>query len=231
MRFLNKYKSYPKVTSFIKYAPMRILRFKRPKWKKIQLILKQKSNFKTVFINNSISKLPFKNWEKSKTYYKEGLLLKNSFYAFYNNVITTTYFKKLLKKTTNLSFKSLFFKVFLKPLFFIDVLLWKTRFCNSSYEVRQLLNSKQILVNGKTIQSNYVVKRGDIIILKSSFIKKPSANKVVTLELFSLFFEIDYYTNTIIILKDFTVLDSSDFDSIMFDNIQLKIFIDYIRTK
>jgi len=232
MRFLNKYTSYQKITSFLKYVPTRILKFKRPKWKRLQLILKQKSNFKNAFVNNSVTKLAFKNWEKSKTYYKDGLLLKNSFYSFYNNTITTTYYKKLVKRTTDLRFTSLFFKVFIKPLFFIDVLLWKTNFCSSSYEVRQLLNSKQILVNNKVIQSNYLVKKGDVIIFAPSFkIKKLSFEKASAFELFSLFFEIDYYTNTIIILKDFNLLSSSDFESVMFDSVQLKMFIDYIKTK
>ena len=232
MRFLNKYTSYQKINSFLKYAPTRVLQFKRPKWKKLQLILKQKINFKTSFVNNSVTRLPFKNWEKNKTYYRDGLLLKNSFYSFYNNSITTTYYKKLIKKTRDLRFSSLFFKVFLKPLFFIDVLLWKTNFCSSIYEVRQLLNSKQILVNNKTIQSNYIVKKGDIVAFSPScIIKKLTFEKLAIFELFSLFFEIDYYTNTIIILKDFSLLSPSDFKSVMFDSVQLKMFIDYIKTK
>jgi len=232
MRFLNKYTSYQKINSFIKYAPTRILKFKRPKWKKLQLILKQKINLKTAFVNNSVTRLPFKNWVKNKTYYKDGLLLKNSFYSFYNNSITTTYYKKLVKKTRDLRFTSLFFKVFLKPLFFIDVLLWKTNFFSSIYEVRQLINSKQILVNNKTIQSNYLVKKGDVVLFSPYVvIKKLTFEKSGIFELFSLFFEIDYYTNTIIILKDFSLLSPSDFESIMFDSVQLKMFIDYIKTK
>jgi ribosomal protein S4 len=232
MRFLNKYTSYQKITSFLKYTPNRVLKFKRPKWKKIQFILKQKVNLKTAFINNSITKLSIKSWEKNKNYYKEGLLLKNSFYSFYNNVITTTYYKKLIKKANNLRFNSLFFKVFLKPLFFIDILLWKTKFCSSSYEVRQLLNSNKILVNNKVVKSNFVVKKGDLITFKPSFIvNKLSFEKSPTFELFSLFFEIDYYTNTIVILKDFTSFSDLDFESVMFDSVQLKMFIDYIKTK
>jgi len=232
MRFLNKYNSYQKINSFVKYVPNRILKFRRPKWKKLQLIIKQKINFKTAFVNNSVIKLSLKNWEKNKTYYKDGVLLKNSFYSFYDNAITTTYYKKLINKTKQFCFTSLFFKVFFKPLFFIDILLWKTNFCSSTYEVRQLLNSKQILVNTKIIQSNYVVKKGDVIIIKPSYIIKHLAfEKSYMLELFSLFFEIDYYTNTIIVLKDFTTLSSSDFNSVMFDTVQLKMFIDYIKTK
>lgn len=232
MRFLNKYTSYQKVTSFLKYVPNRVLQFKRPKWKKLQLIIKQKNNPKNGFVNNSVTKISLKSWEKTKNYYKDGLLLKNSFYSFYNNAISTTYYKKLVKKNKDLRFTSLFFKVFLKPLFLIDILLWKLRIFNSSYEVRQFINYKQILVNNKVIKNNYFVKKGDIITFDPSFgSKKVSFEKSEILELFSLFFEIDYYTNTIIVLKDYTLLSALDFESIMFDSVQLKMFIDYIKTK
>jgi hypothetical protein len=232
MRFLNKYTPYQNITSFFKYVPTRILRFKRPKWKKIQLVLKQKSNLKTAFVNNIVLKASFKNWEKNKSYYKDGLMLKKSFYSFYNNSITTTYYKKLIKKNTDLRFTSFFFKIFLKPLFFIDILLWKINFCNSSYEGRQLLNYKQIYVNSKVIQSNYLLKKGDIITVNPKFLTgKLKFENSVLFELFSLFFEIDYYTKTVIIIKDFSALSSSDFVSLISDSIQLKLFVDYIKTK
>ena len=87
------------------------------------------------------------------------------------------------------------------------------RFCSSIYEVRQLLNSKQILVNNKTIQSNYVVKKGDVVSFSPHVvIKKLTFEKLAIFELFSL-------------------LSPSDFESVMFDSVQLKMFIDYIKTK
>ena len=64
MRFLNKYKNSSNTLAFFKQSSLRILNFKRPKWKKIQTILKTKINLSSLFINNFISKSNYKSWEK-----------------------------------------------------------------------------------------------------------------------------------------------------------------------
>ena len=61
MRFVNKYKGYEKTTIVFERFPLRILKFKRPKWKKIQkLILYSRKNRVTIrkYIRKKLLKKP-----------------------------------------------------------------------------------------------------------------------------------------------------------------------------
>ena len=232
MRFLNKYSSYIKINSFLKNCPKRLLKFKRTKWKKLQNILNKKFYLKQLYNNNSVSKTSYKTWSKINLNYKEGLMLKKSLYLFYNNSVTTSFYKKLVFKRKNLTFNSSFFFLVLKPLFRIDILLWKLNFCFSTSQAQQFINSKLILINNKTIKSNCFVKMGDIITFNDNLIDlKLAFNKYIFFELFNAFFEIDYFTNTIIVIKDWNFVSFNSFNNFSSENFNLKIFLDYIRTK
>jgi ribosomal protein S4 len=213
MRLQNKYKIYTKknITSFNYHS--RLINFKRPKWKKLQTLIKKKYSLnKQLFLDHSCVQVNYKAWDKIKNYYKEGLKVINTYNCFYDKAINKTYLKKVLHLSKFKEKNKLFFLAFVKPIFRIDILLWKLSLLNSSYLGRQFLNSGIILVNNKCIQSNYFIKKGDIITFKlTSFcLLKSSIQSFSKNNLLFSFVEIDYYTNTIIVIKDFNSLNFSE---------------------
>lgn len=220
MRFLNKYKIHGNFASASKKLPLRIVKFNRPKWAKIKnKVVRIK---KQPFVNVLINKLPFKSISRVKKYYKVKLQTKKYISSLFDNTIN---FKK------NSSFKlkkDLICAYLVKPLFRIDILLWYLNYFSSSFESRQNINSKKVLVNEETIKANYFIKKGDIISLnfRLSFEKSHTYNsikkKYVPNKMFFSFLEYDYYTNTIIVLKDLKDLTIEDLRLLIEESMKVK---------
>jgi len=70
MRLTTKYKYY-NILNFFKTESSRILKFKRPKWKKLQALIKAKT--KQNLINNFSHRSLYKNFERIGNTYKNGL--------------------------------------------------------------------------------------------------------------------------------------------------------------
>lgn len=115
-----------------------------------------------------------------------------------------------------------------RPLYRIDILLWYLNYFNSSFESRQNINSKSILVNGKCVKSNYYLKKGDIISisLKQNDKKTYSFIKIFKKHLFNniffSFLEVDYYSNNIVVIKDVVDLVDTDLQLLIEKNIDIK---------
>jgi ribosomal protein S4 len=120
-------------------------------------------------------------------------------------------------------------KCLVKPEYWIDILLWKLRFFNSSYEARQQIYNGVILLNNKNILGNVYLKSGDIITFKNFFKLNIELNNKYFLnnqKIYS-FVEIDYYTNTIIIIKDFFELELNDLCLLNTESYYLKKIKDF----
>lgn len=224
MRFINKYKNFYNTNLIIESIPNRIVKFKRPKWKKIQ----SKKVFAFNFNNNYVHKVSFKKWEKIKTSFKAGLMLKRSLYAFFDNHLNSLYYKKVIGKLKkNFLIKNFIVNGLIKPFFRLDILLWKLNFFRSSYQSNQYIFNNNVLLNDIPVKSCVFLKKGDIISLKRIFngnFNKRNKN------IFS-FAEIDYYTNTIIILKNFDQLNFDDFIILINKTLNFKKLIDYMKSK
>jgi hypothetical protein len=228
MRNLNKYKLYTNTNLLLNNPSQRIFKFKRPKWKKLQTLLKKETTFLKKFVDNSVLKVKYKFWEKIQTNYRDGLYIKNSLSKLYDTFISTAYYKGFLKTKSKKQYKKIFLHCFIKPLFFINIILWKLNFYRSAFESKQALNYNDILLNNKRISHNITLKAGDIISIKKvSLIDF----KNITPEFLFSFIEIDYYTNTIIVLKNIEDLNFDDISFLIKDSIHIKKFIDYINTK
>ena len=230
MRFLNKYKNSSNTFAFFKQSSLRILNFKRPKWKKIQTILKTKINLSSLFINNFISKSNYKSWEKLKSHYKEVIQTKKTLLNFFDNSFSSYYYKKefsLLKKKSVIDFTSI---LFIKPMFKLDILLWKLCIFNSPFESRQAIKNGLILINNKVCKNSIYLCLGDIISLSNKVnLKKCQFNLRFDASFFFSFLEIDYYSGTIVITKNIKQLSNDDFSTLIFDSINIKAFNDYIN--
>lgn len=222
MRFIKKYKNLYNHNLFLKYfSKKRILKFNRPKWLKLKLFLKRKK--RKFLYNLTIIRSPYKYWDRIKRKYKEGLILKRVISNYYDNYLSRKSFKNLLHLKINLL--NTLILIFIKSLFRLEILLWKLNFFNSIYEAKQAIKNKKILINSKFSSIKKFLKKGDIIVIKN--LKK----NLITSNffLFFSFIEVDYYTNTILILKDPNEALKKDFYLLLVNYVSYKTFIDFLQ--
>jgi ribosomal protein S4 len=242
MRKINKYKIYKVSGVCLKKFPLRILKFRRPKWNNLQKLLKTnliasrsfkqnksffgKKKIKSSLINSFLIKTDLKRWARIKSYYKTGFKYKNVLQNIFDCSIKFNFFKK---KSKNLSLKKDYILNYLVyPNFRMDILLWNLNFFSSSFQARQVINNHDILLNGKKVKANVFVTKGDIITFKNTTLEGFEYNKIVERiskdKKFLTFVEIDYYTKTIIILKDYKELSLEDLYLLVTEYLNLKNF-------
>lgn len=214
MRLNKKYKKFSKLNIIHKDFPTRLLNFHRTKWKKIKQVLLNRP-IKKNFFWSSKQLMYTKKWFRCKSKYLTGVRLKNYFDCLYDQAFSLIFYKNLkyLNKKVN---KMLEYKIYLiKPEFRIDIFLWRLYFFSSCYHSKQGIITKKVKVNGQNVHQNYFLKKGDVINLEllsyyteNSF--KYLLNKRLNTAHLCTFIEIDYYTNTIIILKNYNELTEDD---------------------
>lgn len=249
-RFVNKFYVYPY------FFHNRILRFKRPKWvgaqnkilrlegqikklkastqlkKKIFKFNKtkvQKVNIlKNLFFNFVTIKSKVNSWQRLRFFYKETLFMKNIVRKYFDGRFSLSYFKKLFKKPRTRSFSLA--SIFIRPEFRLDILLWRLKIFSSVFFIKLAIRKKQITVNGEFKNFDFFLKKGDVIRfsqekvynLKKHFLKY---FKVIFIP---SFVELDFYTNTIIVLKNFNNFKVNEFSSVIKEPLCLYKFKNYI---
>jgi ribosomal protein S4 len=231
MRVRCKYKGYNHLVQPFSQFPLRVLKFKNTKWKKLQKSLSLSSNVKKFNENLSI-KVPYKMWDKVSNYYKEGNRLKNVIFYLYDKSVSSSYLKNVLKNSSS-KIRNMYLFTLLKPEFRLDILLWKANFFSSSYQARQYINNGDILVNKKSILGNFFLSKGDVISFSEKFnplLINPKKLRVrnTIADLILTFVEIDYYTNTIVVIKDLNQLTVYDFYLLLMESYNLKKIKDCI---
>ena len=233
MRLSLRYRIFKKSNTSLKKFPLRILNFNRPKWKLIQQKLNSKQNFRVKFIRHlQVLRKSLYFYERISRSFKSRLFLKNNFNKDFDNSITNAFFKKHLTISDQKSRKMAFLVNLILPHFRIDVLLCNLNLFLTVYQARQSLNNNEIKVNGKFVFGNYFLKKFDIIsftknipstlISREKIVSKYSSNNY-----FFSFVEIDFYTKTIVILKDFNSLVDSEVSFLVSDRVDIKKFKDY----
>lgn len=224
MRFINKYKLYPKLRQFLDSTPVsRILKFKATKWKKLQELLKRKRRLYFKFINYSKVRFNTFRVERIRSFFKESLLLKKELTVFYGHLLRNNYFKQPFNKKYPI-LKSSIIHGLIKPLFILDIFLWKFGIFESAMNASQSIFKKQVLINNYPSFSGYNLKKGDII----TFSIFPKIPRLIS---FYTYLEVDFYLKKIIILKSLNSLNNNDISLILKRYIDLKKFIHYIKLK
>lgn len=243
MRFQNKYKTFTKLLTTFKEFPSRIIKFQRPKWKRLQILnkktpLKYKKKYKLrkkrKQINSFIKLAATKRWGSHEQKYMSSIKLKKCFDCLFDKAFSILFLKNL-KFLNKKLYKLVSYCVYLaKPEFRVDIFFWRLNFFSSCYEARRYINNNKIKVNHKYIHPNYFLKKGDVIIFDS--VLYFSKNNFLTLldkklkkTKFFSFLLVDRYLNTVILLKDYTELSSSEltlFVSTFYDVCQFKTFIE-----
>ena len=224
----NKYKVYTKITfSFLNFFPNRLKTFKRSKWKKVKLILTKRSirgKNKLRLVDHFKVRKNTKRWDKLSLIYKKGNNLKRSVFQLFGNSLNIKYFKNQLKER-----RPSIIKLLVKPLYRLDVLLWKLRFYPTIKKAQQQIKCQKVLLNNKRIKKVCLLKRGDIIrVLDKDVVLKKNFLKTF---FFFHFCEIDPYSNTFIILKDYKSITQEDLSLIYPEFVDLKHLIYYLRKK
>lgn len=243
MRFVNKYKGYEKTTIIFERFPLRILRFKRPKWKKIQKLILYKKKGRSLkrsmpkrlarepenrFFDALVNYLDPYTWYKVKKYYENGRKIRSSILRLFDKTLVAKSFSKRLKQVGK-SFRvdDTYLKLLVKPEYKLDILLWRLGFFRSSYQSCQAINEKKVLINNICVKKSTLLRKGDVVTF-SPFYKQDSfvVQKVKTNFLKSqsilTFVEVDYYCNDIIIIKDLNDLGLEDLCLIIKDYYGLK---------
>lgn len=244
MRLRSKYKIYTQSSaSFPKY-PKRIFNFRRSKWKKLQSKLLRQQYFlfysnqkkkrlkkaQSPFFNSFLSKVPYKMWQKLRAHYKKGLQIKNNLRKKFDDSLQYHFFKKTMRSQKNQQLKNIVLLNLVKPLFKIDILLWCLNLYTSSYQARQAINCRNVWVNAKNVLGNHYLKKGDVVVIKSS--KDFSISNILfkkSLHNFFLpFIEIDYYTRTFVVVKDLNEISSEDLYLVASHYFDFKKLRDYL---
>ena len=243
MRFVNKYKGYEKATIIFERFPLRVLKFKRPKWKKVQkLILYRKKSrvvkknvSKKLFIepenrlfDTFVNYLDPYTWDRIKKYYENGRKIRTSILKLFDKTLVAKSFKRFLRRSKS-SFLAtdVYLKMIIKPEYRLNILIWRLGFFRSSYQACQAINEKRVYVNDRCVSKSTLLCKGDVITFSPSY---KQSNLVIQkirdsfLEPKSVltFLEVDYYSNSVVIVKGLSDLSTEDLYLMAKDHYSIK---------
>jgi ribosomal protein S4 len=166
-----------------------------------------------------------------RKYYKESLIVKNNLLQSFDNSYKFSVLKKDLLCSKNLKYVNFLNLMLIKQNYYINILLWRLHFFSSTNEASYFINNNFVFVNGKVVKSNYFLNSGDIITFKDSFFFNFKKN-LRTYKMFKSlrsFVEIDYYTCSLIVIKDFDNFTLDDFSSFLSSSINISSVYNNIR--
>jgi len=104
-------------------------------------------------------------------------------------------------------------------------------FYSSSFQSRQVISNGDVLLNFKKVSPNVFLKKGDILnispdIVGSTF--ETISSKFLLNRILNLFVEIDFYTNTVVVVKDISELTNEDLILIVSETFDLRKFKNYL---
>lgn len=222
-------KKYKKLKRNLKYK-LKFF-FKKPFYQKYQYF---KKCFRLFFFNYKTLKASNKFHIRYKFLFKNMLLMKASLLKYYAGCFSVKFFKN---QPQSLFYKTRLANTLIKPEFRLDILLWRLKIFSSPYLARFAVQKKLILVNtlpiNKVFQKHYFkvfVDKGDVISLNSILKYDYQKNKNSYIMSFYLpsIFELDYYTNTIILLKTLATLNFNDLNTMLKEPLCIYKFKNYI---
>jgi ribosomal protein S4 len=233
MRFVNKYKGYEKATIIFERFPLRVLKFKRPKWKKVQKLILYRKKSRVVKKNRLKLKKLFREpanrlfdtfvnyldpytWDRIKKYYENGRRIRTSILKLFDKTLVAKSFKKFLRRSNN-SFLAIdvYLKMIVRPEYRLDILIWRLGFFRSSYQACQAINEKRVYVNDRCVGKSTLLRKGDVITFslsykQSNFVIQRVKDSFLEPQSVLTFLEVDYYSNSIVVVKGLSDLSTED---------------------
>jgi len=219
MRKSHKYKIHNKIELISKF-PLRVLRFKRPKWQRLKDIFLQKNNLGKELIDITAIKNDFKVWDKINRAYKEKL--RN--YSYLSASLDNSLNLRKLKKESSLKIrKQLYSKLYFQNYYKPCTISWLANLFSSSFEVRQKITEKSVLINNKIATTNSFLSKGDIISITDSNVKIEKVIKKFNLNYSILtHVETDYYLQEIALVKNISDLSQEDYYLLCLDYVNIQ---------
>lgn len=181
---------------------------------------------KNFFFQHSRTFCKKKRWDYFSKRFKNNLIARNLANSFFDGVASNSSFKKglYLKSATSVLYYN-----YIKPIFRLDVLLWKLNFFTSPYEARISILKKKVTLNDDYKSFAYIVKGGDVINISDDVnIQKNYSNKLL-LFFFNSWVEVDYFSKTVVVLQDFTNLTTSSIPNLIRFPLSLYKHLNYLR--
>jgi len=192
MRKYKRYKLFSKLN--LNFYFLRILKFKRTKWKQIQKVIK-KIKLNKFILSYKKKLILFKIWDRIKLNYKNKMKVRQSLKCRYD--LSKITFVNSLSYSINQEFT-------------LSTCLWHINLFKTIYEANIYISRGLILINNNVcINLKKKLFCGDIISFKKD-VYINLANLRINNEIFLTFLEIDYYLNVIIIIKDVNKLNFKD---------------------
>lgn len=220
MKKYFKYKVYKYINRTWKQAPKEkhFLQFKKAKWFIIKKIWAKNRYIRPKRWNKPVTKSfkenikiynPKYKLKRRKNTFRNLLQTKRLLYAVFNKALKIKFWQQLQQKHNwkRLDYVSTFL---IKPYFKVDVLLWSLDFFISTRAVKKAIINKNIFLNNNLLQNNCFLKKGDILSVKKVTNLKKNKEKFTSDKKILSFLEVDYYTNTILITKDFHSITNKD---------------------
>jgi ribosomal protein S4 len=208
MRKQKRYKIYQLINTNLKKLPLKVLSFHRPKWIKLKKLFSVFTR-KPRLLNLQIIKNSFKVWGRVKKHHKLLVSSRKSLSCIFDGAVRLNkIFSK--KKISKLKIIDCFLKLYFR----VDILLNLLNLFSTSYQAREFINNNNVLVNKKFVRSNYFLRRGDLVEFNKMYLKTTSFKNIV--KRFSEcvrinnFLEVDYYSESFIVIKDFDSFDKDD---------------------
>lgn len=100
------------------------------------------------------------------------------------------------------------------------------RFFSSNLEAKQFIASGVVRVNTKKVSNQFELSKGDVVTIDLDALRAVGSSKIrkkhsKTRTVFS-FIEVDYYTGSIVIIKNARELDLQDYALIIQDHLYIK---------
>lgn len=231
MRFVNKYKGYEKATIIFERFPLRVLKFKRPKWKKVQKLILYRRKSRVVkknslkkfsrepenrLFDSFVNHLDPYTWDRIKKYYENGRKIRTSILKLFDKTLVAKSFKKFSRRSKN-SFLAtkVYLKMIVRPEYRLNILIWRLGFFRSSYQACQAINEKRVCVNNKCVNKSTLLRKGDVITFslsykQSNLVIQKVKDSFLEPQSVSTFLEVDYYSNSIVIVKGLSDLSKGD---------------------
>ncbi len=215
MRRISKFKIFKKTKTFLLECPNKILNFKKSSWLFYKNILKKRDKKRSHFINYAILGCKKYGGFQKKFSFGMNLKLRRQLIQHFDCAIKSNSFRNSLLKNLKIGNKSninVIKEIFVRFEYRLDIVLYRLNFFSSSFEARKAIQSGSVEVNGKIIKNqNYITKKGDIInILNSLRCVTDILKRKLLVSHFNSFLEVDYYTRTVIIVKDLSEITSLD---------------------
>ncbi len=161
--------------------------------------------------------------------FRNILYLRNRVHQYYDGVFSNSFFKKGFKNKSD--FLDFIRYSFIKPEYRLDIILWRLNFFSSPYSARIAILKNQVLVNGVPCKFSYFLKQGDVVVFNSVIKLKSIMNlKFIKFPLYP-FIEIDYYTNSFIVLQDYSEFNVQSFSSLIRQPFKAASLLSYLRIK